>query len=90
MPKTNKGTQELNSQDLIAKLLELNGNMPIARMSRHIKELTGQELHRNQLMRLRDKRVPMMHRTVVTLITYKQLLDKKKEKGIEPCPAKTK
>lgn len=79
MPKRIKNTEELDSRLLIKALLELNGNLPLARMSRHIKELTGQDIHRNQLIRLRDKRVPMMHRTVMTLVDYKLQLEKNKK-----------
>jgi hypothetical protein len=86
MPKRIKTYDELDSRLLMQGLLERNGNMPIARMSRHIKELTGQDIHRNQLMRLRDNTVPMMHRTVMTLITYKQQLDKKKKEAEDAAP----
>ncbi len=78
MPKT-KTTVEIDSRMVMKELLRLNGGMPLARMSRHINELTGRPIHRIQLQRLRDKKTAMMHHTVVTLTEYKLKLEKQKE-----------
>lgn len=80
----NKATAELDSRLLMEDILEMTDNMPLMRLSREIETVTGKNIHRVQLRRLRDSRVSMMHSTAMALVTFKQKYKKKAPKDDKP------